>query len=147
MSALPASFASLPAARPVALDFARDTITFELPPGLRVSQQLYAIASAEALAAALQQAGLPEHGATVLGAPLATPPAVKFTTYNGFRVLTVDGGNGMCVHVQCDRFKNPAHWYGSESRTDQSGRAWERQIGTLVIDNFGDLVPAEGGAA
>lgn len=34
----------------------------------------------------------------------------------------------------------PWRWYGTETRKDADGRAWQRSLGGLVCDDFGTLV-------
>lgn len=42
---------------------------------------------------------------------------------------------------------NPGgRWWGSETRYDELGRKWSRQLGDMVMDDFGTLVVVEGGA-
>lgn len=42
---------------------------------------------------------------------------------------------------------HPAHWYGSIYLMDGNGAKWERQLKTMVCDDFGNLVAVKGGAA
>jgi hypothetical protein len=41
----------------------------------------------------------------------------------------------------------PGQWRVSETRVDGQGRSWESMLGYFVIDDFGSLVPVQGGAA
>lgn len=36
-------------------------------------------------------------------------------------------------------------WFGSVNRVDAAGMQWNYMLGTMVVDNFGDLVPVDGG--
>lgn len=42
---------------------------------------------------------------------------------------------------------HPAYWYVSLRRVDAGGHKWSCDLGRHVVDDFGTLVPAEGGAA
>lgn len=60
--------------------------------------------------------------------------------------------NGCTLYKRYDRPEgwrdwHPAHWVGSTTLTDSMGRKWSRHGDTYVVDDFGTLVPAEGGAA
>lgn len=64
-------------------------------------------------------------------------------------------GNGYQSLVYFRRFPWPTEygwthpgmrWWGNESRCDALGRVWTRQLGELVMDDFGTLVTVEGGA-
>jgi hypothetical protein len=37
----------------------------------------------------------------------------------------------------------PGTWFGSEVRKDANGQSWERTVGRLVCNDFGDLVEVE----
>lgn len=39
----------------------------------------------------------------------------------------------------------PGRYWGSMSMTDQMGREWSRSLPEMVIDDFGSLVPVDGG--
>lgn len=41
----------------------------------------------------------------------------------------------------------PGQWSIHETRVDGAGREWECNLGHFVVDDFGTLVPVEGGAA
>lgn len=43
--------------------------------------------------------------------------------------------------------KPPCTWWGSEKRTDLEGKTWTRDLGYMVMDDFGDLVSVETGRA
>jgi hypothetical protein len=44
-------------------------------------------------------------------------------------------------------WKGAAIWNGTEHRTDSHGNTWWRYYPDMVTDDFGSLVPVEGGAA
>lgn len=68
--------------------------------------------------------------------------------------------NGFCLRLHRRRFEpeswrgiscmrghwRPGQWDVTETRADGNGRLWSCELGAHVIDDFGDLVPVEGGA-
>lgn len=48
--------------------------------------------------------------------------------------------------VACPQIHHPAYWHVYEDRVDGSGVSWSRKSQTMVMDDFGTLVPV-GGAA
>lgn len=61
-------------------------------------------------------------------------------------VLRVSDDAGWVVWLQRDHGNRDQQWYGSETRLDSTGVAWNRQLGRYVMDDFGTLVKVKGGA-
>lgn len=50
--------------------------------------------------------------------------------------------------IECMKGKwRPGQWDVTETRTDAKGRRWVCDLGAHITDDFGTLVPVEGGAA
>lgn len=78
---------------------------------------------------------------------LQAPGAVRDAIYAvGGSVLRVRDGAGWSIWLQRDHGDRDPRWYGSETRLDSMGVAWDRQMGRHVMDDFGTLVKVEGGA-
>lgn len=111
-----------------------------------IKKTLHSAAFAKLMGQAVQTAmaeAEPVSGAVLLPAsPLSGLYFHEGNTYRSYEVTSEDGG---CeVAMQCSRSpedKNYAGvWYGSETRTDDKGRKWVRQLGRMVQDDFGMLV-------
>lgn len=75
---------------------------------------------------------------------LANSPLVGrfFSSVEGWTGESTDGmaeTNVWPVRLDGPPRMNPAHWWGSETKTDNSGKQWRRSL-VLVHDDFGNLV-------
>jgi hypothetical protein len=43
-------------------------------------------------------------------------------------------------HSHMAGYWHPARWYGQQTLVDMAGRKWERDLGAMVCDDFGNLV-------
>lgn len=111
-----------------------------------IKKTLHSAAFAKFMGQAVQTAmaeAEPASSAVVL--PAEALSRLSFYEGNTFRSYEVTSEDGSCeVAMQCSRSledKNYAGiWYGSETRTDNKGRIWVRQLGHMVQDDFGMLV-------
>jgi len=112
-----------------------------------VKKTLHSAAFSHFMAQAVQSAidsSQPKRGEMQLAAQPTR--LVHFRESSRYRVYSCMSADGTCeVSMQSEIVADdPRHrnlWYGSESRTDQQGRKWHRNIGYMVVDDFGFLVP------
>lgn len=74
--------------------------------------------------------------------------------------MEITDDNGFCLDLYRRRFEpeswrgvgymrgrwRPGQWAVTETRADGNGRLWSCELGAHIIDDFGTLVPVEGGA-
>lgn len=120
----------------------RDTL---LPLAAKALEKAICLIKQEAEAATLE--ALSAKAGTVVLPPAENP---KWTAaMNGG--LSMSSKNG--VRISCHIYHEPhrgcsiPYWLASEEREDGNGGSWVRALGKHIVDDFGMLVPVEGGAA
>ena len=74
---------------------------------------------------------------------------MEITDRNGFRLelhrqrFEPESWRGV-AHMR--GYWRPGQWQVTEERTDAKGRSWVCELGAHIVDDFGTLVPVEGGA-
>lgn len=107
----------------------------------KLIQQIHAEATAATLEALSAKDGI-----VVLHSP--EKPAWTFSR-NGSLLMAAENGAETRCHIYHEvTARGPLpHWLVGEYRTDGSGHSWGRSLGVHIVDDFGTLVPVEGGAA
>lgn len=127
-----------------AADFSLNTLTLGLAADLPVQRGRVAVlseAEAKWLYEAVQRAEF--------FVPLTGPVRVDWR-YLDDRSFQVRRGDGYEAIIYSRRFPGehrheiPGFW-GSESRVDERGVRWGRTLSPMVMDDFGSLVPMDGG--
>lgn len=147
MNAAASSLAALVAAAPVITaldaDFKRNRWTFTLPPQPVGPGDYVVLRATDARDVAASAAAQP--GALTLQAPQAMQAHV-FYPGGGTAVRFHDDTVGYALTAYRDHTPHrddprwhPAHWWGSESRTDSAGDDWQRSLPRMVMDDFGFL--------
>lgn len=127
-----------------AADFSLNTLTLGLAANLPVPRGRVAVlseAEAEWLHESLQRAEL--------FVPPSGPVCVDWH-YLDDRSFQVRRGNGYEAIIYFRRAPGGKHqpqgFWGSEERVDERGVRWHHRLPTMVMDDFGSLVPVDGGA-
>lgn len=104
-------------------------------------QRLLAQVQAEAQAATLEALSAKD------GIVVLQPMEVETRSYSDSDYISCKDARGARISLWRDRNETPWHWHGTERLIDGRGREWARSLEAHVIDDFGSLVPVEGGAA
>ena len=110
-----------------------------------IKKTLHSAAFAKFMGQAVQAAIAEAQPPGVLLPPLGKIGRPEFHYSNQCVVYTNE--NQDCtqrLRLQCEIIpERPSHagiWYGSETRTDATGREWRSSLGDHVVDDFGNLV-------
>jgi hypothetical protein len=108
------------------------------PPVTKTVQRLLAQIHLEAQAATLAALSAKD------GIVTLQPMGLDKRSFGDADYICTEDAHGAHVSIWRDREKNT--WIGTEHLTDGQGRQWRRSLGTHIIDDFGTLVPVQGGA-
>ena len=108
-------------------------------PVSKTVQRLLAQIHAEAQAATLDALSAKD------GIVTLQPMSSDKLTFGDADYIGTEDNHGASVTIWRDRKKNA--WIGTERLMDGQGREWRRSLGPHVINDFGTLVPVQGGAA
>jgi hypothetical protein len=97
-----------------------------------------------AISAALAGVLTPEDGTCVLPPVCQQSRSVVFKNprYGMHYMVEDSAGYEISVHMATGEFFH-RKWIGSESRIDGNGVCWQRHIGQMVMDDFGNLVEVQ----
>jgi hypothetical protein len=132
--------------------------TTRTPPVSKTLQQLLAQIQAEAVAATLE--ALSQKDGTVSLNEVDVQSIESSVLLDGDVIYWRDHC-GYSLRISRTRFEpenwkgaiymsgkwRPGQWRVTETRLDDQGREWECYLGPHIVDDFGTLVPVEGGAA
>jgi hypothetical protein len=144
-TALQSLLQSAPVCKPIKADLRASTVTLEWPPNVLVQRAPYVVVPlAEAL-----QAYRDDQLLVAFKKPSDKRRVRRICDDLDFQV---DAGSTRWTlyfyRIPGQEYpKPPCTWWGSEKRTDLEGKTWTRDLGEMVMDNFGDLVSVETGRA
>lgn len=132
--------AASPRGEAVAMDFKKSTVTFKVGPETSLQGGLFfLVRQDDAVALAQRVAGYVE----------MSPSAMEAEVDSHGDWISVKRGNCQWhywfIRHSEKRREITGTWVGSEERTDSRGVEWLRSLPAMVMDNFGDLVPVDGG--
>lgn len=127
--------------KPIRADLRNSTVTFAWPENVLVRKADYVIVPAQDVISAMDDDDLSSVPLMIYS---DAPPSVSFFEhFHGYEAAR--NGHEYRVYFEfpggdIDR-PRPSTWWGTETVTDITGREWTTNLGRMVMDDFGDLVP------